>query len=199
MHFSRDRRSEAGAWLPVIDCWNVGRDKRLPPVSSNEPIGPGASVASEDDPERILAAAAFAYLAGLPMYVFHSASGVRAEQPFESMPWLRHFKTLLAILPRDLPNWEGFDANSDGNPFAAAPSNCHPLYRCGARKDKEFVLVPLALSEAGRSFTAKHDMTCSVHTFPDGGLVQCASVKRGEEFPLKVQAKACVLRGVIAP
>ena len=42
-HFSRDRRTDDG-WKPVYDCWELGERPGFPPVSSNEPIGPGSSV-----------------------------------------------------------------------------------------------------------------------------------------------------------
>lgn len=48
----------------------------MPPVSSNEPIGPGSSVNSESDPIKLCSAAVFAYLANLPAYVYHSRAGV---------------------------------------------------------------------------------------------------------------------------
>ena len=48
-HFSRDRRPDAG-WQPVYDCWDFAERPGFPPVISNEPIGPGSSVASETDP-----------------------------------------------------------------------------------------------------------------------------------------------------
>src|SRR5690606_4529802 len=83
-HFSRDRR-ELDGWQPVIDCWDLAVKPGFPPVISNEPIGPGASVASEQDPIKIVSAAAFAYTAKLPAYVFHSEAGVFGKTRFEDM------------------------------------------------------------------------------------------------------------------
>jgi hypothetical protein len=57
-----------------------------PPVSSNEPIGPGASVNVETEPLRLVMAAAFAYVAKLPMYVYHSDAGVFGKTRFENIP-----------------------------------------------------------------------------------------------------------------
>jgi hypothetical protein len=74
-HFSRDRRIDDG-WKPVYDCWEAGDRGGFPPASSNEPIGPGSSVAAENSPIRLVMAAAFAFAAKLPMYVFHSEDGV---------------------------------------------------------------------------------------------------------------------------
>ena len=57
VHFSRDTRTAEGGWLPVRDCYRAGRLPGVPPVSSNEPIGPGSSVASESDPIKLCSAA----------------------------------------------------------------------------------------------------------------------------------------------
>ena len=80
-HFSRDRRPDAG-WQPVYDCWDYGDRLGFPPVISNEPIGPGSSVASEREPIKLLMAAAFGYVAKMPAYVFHSEAGVFGKTRF---------------------------------------------------------------------------------------------------------------------
>ena len=59
VHFSRDIGTEGG-WLPVRDCYRAAQLAGVPPVSSNEPIGPGASVSSETSPIRLVMAAALA-------------------------------------------------------------------------------------------------------------------------------------------
>src|SRR5690606_21118221 len=81
-HFSRDRRSLEG-WQPVVDCWDYALRPGCPPVVSNEPIGPGSSVDAERDPIRLVMAPAFAYVAGLPSYVFHCEAGVAGRTKFE--------------------------------------------------------------------------------------------------------------------
>ena len=54
------------------DAWRVNAIGGIPPVSSNEPIGPGSSVNTETDPIKLVSAAAFSWMAGLPMYVYHT-------------------------------------------------------------------------------------------------------------------------------
>ena len=115
-HFSRDRRTDDG-WQPVYDCWEVGDQAGFPPVSSNEPIGPGSSVNSEHEPIRLVMAAAFAYAAKLPMYVFHSEAGVIGKSRFEEMPGIDRFRHVLRLLPPDLPNWERNDGQEARAPF----------------------------------------------------------------------------------
>ena len=199
VHFSRDLRSGAGPWLPVVDCWDTALRPGIPPVSSNEPIGPGASVASEDDPELLLAAAAFAYVAGLPMYVFHSGAGVMGERRFESMSWLPQFKVLPDLLPSDLPNWDRYDGDSAANPLSAVEQGLNPLHNCGARRGRQFVQLPLALPGEGRLFRANSDAALSVYELSTGRRVQRATVQKGQTFTMRTAAKACIIKGEITP
>jgi hypothetical protein len=87
----------------------------IAPVTSNEPIGPGSSVGAESDPIKLCSAAAFAYLASLPGYVFHSRAGIYGfekccplgggELRFEHSAGIDAFRHLRQILPPDLANW----------------------------------------------------------------------------------------------
>ncbi len=199
VHLSRDLRTSAGHWLPVIDGWRVSQYEDIPPVSSNEPIGPGASVASEDDPETILSAAAFAFLAGLPMYVFHSSAGVKAEHSFEDMPWLGQMKPLLNLLPQDLPNWERYDARGKSNPLVPVDASIDPLYDCGARKGQEFIQLALALDDTGREFRANAKVSLSVFTLMPVRQIEHAEIAEGGVFTLRALSKVCVIKGSLLP
>lgn len=97
-HFSRDRRTDAG-WKPVYDCWEFADRPGFPPASSNEPIGPGSSVNTEAEPIRLVMAAAFAYAAKLPMYVFHCEAGVFGKARFQDTPAIDRFSHILRLLP----------------------------------------------------------------------------------------------------
>jgi hypothetical protein len=118
-HFSRDRSTPEGGWLPVLDSWQAATIAGLPPVSSNEPIGPGSSVNTENNPIKLVMAAAFAYTAKLPMYVFHSRAGVRHDVLFEDMAGVRDYMNLFSILPPDLANWARNDGKEGSAPFTA--------------------------------------------------------------------------------
>ena len=120
VHFSRDIRTVEGGWLPVRDPYRAGNLPGVPPVSSNEPIGPGSSVGSESDPIKLCSAAVFAYLANLPAYVYHSRAGVYGyvrccppaggEDRFENSAGINAYQFLRQILPPDLASW----ARNDG-------------------------------------------------------------------------------------
>ncbi|RPJ24399.1 MAG: hypothetical protein EHM35_16390, partial [Planctomycetaceae bacterium] len=115
-HFSRDRRSDAG-WQPVYDCWDYAERLGFPPAISNEPIGPGSSVASEKEPIKLVMAAAFGYVAKLPAYVFHCEAGVFGKTLFEDTIGIGQYRPLLQLLPPDLPNWQRNDGKGTEAPL----------------------------------------------------------------------------------
>ena len=171
VHFSRDIRSAEGGWLPVRDCSRAGRLPGVPPVSSNEPIGPGASVSSESDPIKLCSAAVFAYLAGLPAYVFHSSAGVYARERFEDTPGIGALRFIRRILSGDLASWERNDGLEPTAPFtvfcngqsnrywlevSGATNGCHR--NIGSAKSGEFICFPMGILENGVSLEARRSL-----------------------------------------
>ncbi len=150
-HFSRDRKTNGG-WRPVYDCWDLADVPGCPPVSSNEPIGPGASVNVEAEPIRLVMAAAFAYVAKLPMYVFHSDAGVFGKTRFENMPGIERFGPLLRLLPPDMPSWRRNDGKQPEAPFTLV-SGC--VRNTGTRKGQRFVCVPIGIEAGGLVLEAR--------------------------------------------
>ena len=133
VHFSRDIRTAEGGWLPVRNSYRAGRLPGVPPVISNEPIGPGSSVASESDPIKLCAAAVFAYLANLPAYVYHSRAGVYGyvrccppagdEDRFETSAGINAYRFIRQILPPDLASWKRNDGLEVGAPLTVYCDN----------------------------------------------------------------------------
>lgn len=208
-HFSRDKGPDAG-WKPVVDCWEFGKRAGFPPVSSNEPIGPGASVASERDPIRLVMAAAFAYVAGLPMTVFHSEAGVLGRSRFEEMPGVRDFRPLLDILPGDLANWERNDGRQAGAPFTAfaggrpdrywpevsdAPDGC--VRNIGARRGSRFVCAPIGIRPGGLVLEARRPLDFRVYDPLTGKVVLSAVRQAGGRVRLPQGPGAYLLTGDI--
>ena len=62
-------------------------------------------------------AAAFAYVAKLPGYVFHSEAGVFGKTPFEETVAIERFGALLRIIPPDVPSWNRFEGKSREAPL----------------------------------------------------------------------------------
>jgi YD repeat-containing protein len=105
VHTDRDLGTAAGPWGPVLRPVVVNGCANLPPLTNNEPIGPGASVATEEDPERLVAAALATWLAGWPAYVFHSHAGVRGDEDLSTAIGIDRFAAIMNTLPGDLASW----------------------------------------------------------------------------------------------
>ncbi len=206
-HFSRDQRMHDG-WKPVYDCWELGNLPGFPPVSSNEPIGPGSSVAAEKSPIRLVMAAAFAYTAKLPMYVFHSAAGVFGKTRFEDTVGVSGYKHLKAILPPDLPNWQRNDGKEKDAPFTAyagGKPNCYwpevPASRdgcvrnIGSRKGGQFICVPIGIRERGLELEARENVQFEAFDPLTGKVIQSATMKTGERLTLPAGPGALLLKG----
>lgn len=182
-HFSRDLGQQNG-WIPVIDCWDYARLPGMPPVISNEPIGPGSSVDSESDPLRLVMAAAFAYTAGLPAYVFHSAAGVRGHTRFQETPGVTHFGKLLEILPPDVSNWQRYRVSepaAQGNPpWSAAEGSPAALSNTGCSNGPFFFGVPLGIDREGLSLKARRGFRYQARDPLTGNVLQAGTVGRGD-------------------
>jgi hypothetical protein len=160
VHFPRSA-DEAG-WAAVRSAWNVQFCDGLPPLkSSNEPIGPFASVRAEADPLRLAMAAAVTYLSGVGTYVLHTGPGVRGGgradrergRPADiwSVPEIDGIFDALAavrrVLPADLPSWSRHEARSD-DPVTLRGGGVAPVRAYTAVHGRRFVILPLAVEGA---------------------------------------------------
>lgn len=208
-HFSRDRRADDG-WAPVYDCWELANRPGFPPISTNEPIGPGASVASEQSRIRLVMAAAFAYTAGLPMYVFHSEAGVFGKTRFQDAPAVSDFRQLLTILPPDLPNWRRNNGTGEDSPFVAfanrKPDRFWPeipesrdgcVRNVGGRKDDRFVCVPIGIREGGLQVQARASMRFEAFNPLTGKSLVTTALDTGEQLVLPAGPGGLIITGRI--
>jgi hypothetical protein len=208
-HFSRDRRADDG-WKPVHDCWELADRPGLPPVSSNEPIGPGSSVNTEREPIRLVMAAAFAYAAKLPMYVFHSEAGVFGKTRFEETPAIDRFEPILRLLPADLPGWERNDGKGERAPFTAfaagQPNRYWPevdsardgcVRNTGSRKGERFVCVPIGIRPGGLEVQARLALRFTAHDPLTGQAVLTADMRQGEKLTLPPGPGALIILGQV--
>ncbi len=209
-HFSRDIRTAEGGWLPVRDPWRVGLSAGIPPASSNEPVGPGSSVNAEKDPIKLVSAAAFAFVAGLPMYVYHTSAGVHGKAAFEEMAGAGAFARLRSILPPDLPAWVRNDGLEPSAPLTAycqgranaywtetpgATSGCHR--DCGATKGMEFISFPMGILPGGVELEARRPMTFEAIDPIDGTAAFRLIRGAGERFVLPPGRGAYIIKGTM--
>jgi len=208
-HFSRDRRPDAG-WQPVYDCWAFAERPGFPPVISNEPIGPGSSVASEREPVRLVMAAAFGYVAKMPAYVFHSAAGVFGKTRFEDSVAIDPFRQLIRLLPPDLPNWRRNDGKGEDAPFKvfaggqperywsggdSATDGC--LRNTGSRKGDRFICVPIGIRPGGLELEARQAVRFTAYDPLTGATVRSGDLRTGQRLRLPAGPGALLVQGSV--
>ncbi len=71
----------------------------LPRLAVMSRLDPDHRFQLKNDPIKLVMAAAFAWAAKLPMYVFHSSAGVFGRDPFEAMAGVGVFVRLHKIPP----------------------------------------------------------------------------------------------------
>jgi hypothetical protein len=206
-HFSRDRRTDDG-WKPVYDCWELGERPGLPPVSSNEPIGPGSSVSAETETIRLVMAAAFAYVAKLPAYVFHSEAGVFGKSRFQDTPGIDRFRPLMRLLPGDLASWRRNDGKEASAPFtvfaAGQPNRYWPeargsrdgcLRNTGSRKEDRFICAPIGIRPGGLTLQAREHVRFRVYDPLTGAAIRSARLDAGQKLTLAPGPGALLIVG----
>ncbi|MDO8586580.1 MAG: hypothetical protein Q7T82_06025 [Armatimonadota bacterium] len=185
-HLDRDT-GELG-WIPVRDAWKC-YPSTLPPTSSNEPIGPGSSVDTEEDPTRLVSAACFAWIAKLPMYVYHTDAGVFGNTRFQDKAAVSDYRFLEQLLPPDLPGWTRNDGIEGSAPFTAycnstanmywtdvptATDGCHrnigSTDGTGATGE-EFVCYPQGIKQGGVTLKARRQLNFTVYDPRTGAIV----------------------------
>jgi hypothetical protein len=222
VHFSRDLRRREKGWLPVRDCYRAGRLPGVPPVMSNEPIGPGASVGSENDPLNLCCAAIFAYMANLPGYVFHSRAGIYGFEKccppggnplrFEEVDGVEAFSHIRSILPPDLASWtrnDGIETNapftvySNSEPNRYWPEMTSPTNGCvrniGSTKGTEFISLPMGILPGGVTLEARRSVHFQVLNPLSGTVLSSHTMSTGERLTLKTSdgLDAYLLKGQV--
>ena len=191
-HFSRDRSADEG-WRPVIDCRRLAQVPGCPPVSSNEPIGPGSSVSSESDTAKLVLAAAYAYASRLPMYVFHSQAGVFGKTRFEDTPAVGSYRHIARILPNDLANWRTSDGNDPDSPVGA--EGCVSM-ACNISGDR-IVCIPVGIRPEGLTLTARMPMELRAVDLLTGKEITKTKMTSGQRVTLPAASGAWVLMGTV--
>ncbi len=218
VHFSRDTRTIEGGWLSVRDCYRAGNLPGVPPVSSNEPIGPGSSVSSESDPIKLCAAAVFAYIANLPAYVYHSRAGVYGcvnccppsggEVRFESTSGINAYQHLRQMLPPDLASWVRNDGLESSAPFTVFcngqanrywPDVSSPTNGCdrniGSIKGRQFVCFPMGILGGGVTLQARRPVRFQVFNPLTGEVVENLTLNVASQVTLPQGPGAWILKG----
>lgn len=213
-HFDRDTSKTEGGWRPVRQPWEwqyTGGSNGIPRVATNnEPIGPGASVSSENDPKKLVAGAIVSYLSGLPGHVFHTRAGVRGDEDFSSQPGFDAFKAMKSYVPSDLASWTRKNAHWSDSPFKVyarddrgnlkadamwpdLPGGTGAVRAYGAVKGNEFFVFPMGVKDRV-TMEPRRDVEFDVINPMTGQVVDTKRVRAGEQFDLAGD-DAFVLKG----
>ena len=214
IHFDRDVNKADGPWRPVRQPWEHQFLQDVPVGSNNEPIGPGASVAAENDPLRLVSAALVTHVAGLPLYVFHTRAGIRglpADGELWDMPGADAFQAMKRYLPGDLTSWSPQNGHWVGAPFLPyardgagrlEPNTMWPDLGGGATgavrvysavRGAEFVSVPFGIRGA-LLLEARRALELEVLEPISGAVRERRTLAAGERFELS-GGEAFVIKG----
>lgn len=208
LHHDRDTGGEQGSWRPVRAPWTVlaMRDDLPPVLASNEPIGPGSSVADESDPARLAGAALLSWLSGHSVYVFHAGPGVRgggaadlargrSANFFDAPATTRQLDALAAaqhLVPPDIANWTPIPSGDSRHPFRGADD-----VFCAAR-DAAFTCAVLA-PDGPRSLVASAAMRVTAHDPVRGVRLETVRLEPGAALHVSGASTLTVLSAVALP
>ncbi len=154
------------------------------------------------------AAAAFAYLANLPAYVFHSSAGVYARIRFDDTPGIDAFQFVRRMLPPHLSNWTRNDGLEATAPFTVfcdgqanrywtdvrgAASGCHR--NIGVWRGTNFVCFPMGILSGGVTLEARRAVEFQVFHPLTGAAASNLTLNSGERFTLARGPGAYLLKG----
>lgn len=155
MHF--DRTSPAARWTPLVQPWRTARLKghfarcELPQwASNNEPLGLGSSLEQPLTPLQVVMSAVNTYLAGIPIYVFHTGPGVRddpahpeglrplrLDQLPDAEPFFGGLEATKRYVPADVISWLSVTPDDKGFPFTVKGQVVSSL---GAVRNDRFIV-----------------------------------------------------------
>ena len=181
--------------------------------TSNEPIGQGSSVASDEDPLRLAMAAAYTWICNGASYVVHTGAGIRGggvedrERGRPSNIWdvpnikseLNAIAALRALLPPDLSNFAFQDSKPTFPHYPFETAGIVPLVEQGdllrafaaTHPDGRFVMMPI-VAKVAVPFRARYPMHVAVHDPATGALRERHDLEQGEVFTLQPTPAAIV-------
>jgi hypothetical protein len=200
VHSTRDRGE--GGWRPLRALIEYRQAPGMPAVISNdEPIGPGSSGSTENDPLKLVSQAVASYIVGLAAYTYHTNAGIwgggisgqhRGPGDLWALPRAREiaagFKAMRGYVPPDIAAWTFHDANAKGHPFQSATPTVAAVH--GSR----FVALPFGIQ--GRPpIKATRGMTFAVIHPLTGATLRSVTLAAGQSFVLPPDLQAVFLSG----
>lgn len=205
-----DRNPAEDRYRSVRQPWETADVPGFPDADSvNEPVGPGTSVATENDPLHIVMAYLVGRISGHTGYVYTTDSGIYSQPGWE-YPWDhqngREIATALGVardlLPDDIETWTRENAHWAGHPLDGISNQWlqdgrsnYTFTRAYARhRGDEFWVAPIGIRGGGITFTVKRRAHIWILNPLDGGVWQERDLNPGETMTFN-NASACLIRG----
>ncbi|MBL8923025.1 MAG: hypothetical protein JNJ54_29520 [Myxococcaceae bacterium] len=209
-HFDRDSTKIEGSWRAVRQPWEWRYYQNVPELASNnEPIGPGASVASETNPVKLVSGALASWVSGVGAYVFHTRAGVRGDTDVWTEPGFTAFKPLASFVPPGLAAWTQKNAHWADAPFkpyarepngTLVPNAMWPdtggtgtVRAYGVVQGVDFVVFPFGIKDRF-TLEPRRNVEFDVIDLMTGQVLRHETLAAGQQFDLQ-GAEAFVLKG----
>lgn len=210
LHTGRAGPRDGENWTALREVWDLQSCAGVPALrSSNEPIGPEASVASLDDPVVLSAMALVTYGSGIGAFVLHTGPGVRGggeadlalgrHRNLWELPTVARIaeglSAITTLMPGDFANWDKHDALTDDpdRPVDVKDRTAVAGVYCFA-KDQEFACAPVGIKKP-LALVARRKVTASVHQLAGGGASTSRSFPPGSVIDVPVMPPAVLIRG----
>lgn len=167
---------------------------------------------SEREPIRLVMAAAFAYGAKLPLYVFHGEAGVHGRTRFEDTPGVDRFSASVRRLPADLPSWKRSDGKAPTDLFRVfaggmpdryapeVPSAADGCVRLAlSRKGDRFAALPVGIRPRGLEIEARRPIEWTAYDPLSGAVVASGRARQGQRATVPPGPGALVILGRVTP
>ncbi len=209
IHF--DRQTPHALWSPLTEPWRFARRPGhfagclLPDsAANNEPVGPGSSSGGSPTTLQLVMSAVNTYIAGVPIYIFHSGPGVRDDPAHSSglrplrldqlptSPGLfEGLRAMRGYVPEDLPAWTSVTADDEAFPFTVSTQAALVM---GALSQRRFFV---AVSDAERpvELVARRGMSVGVIEPLTGRRLEQRTLAEGQA--LRIANEAAVLSGTV--
>jgi len=201
LHHDRDVRRAPGVWRPHLQPWTypTAFDTDCPgelpdAVANNEPIGPGSSIESDEDPGRLALGLATTYLSGHAVYTLHAGPGIQGGNGWAAErgrvadygdldpAMLDALGKTHRRLPPGLAGWDRQDPASAGQPWTGLEQAISGEALAGAPTATRDGNLVAALAGIAREFTlvATRDLSIRTYDPATGEAVESRELRAGD-------------------
>lgn len=197
VHLDRDQTKSERQDRAWRQGWDIGLEGT--PWVDNEPIGPGASVATEDRPRVLRSHRLIAFICRAMATVYHADAGIRGRHPMTESPGYDDCPKAIRFLPGDLANGRQINANDHfpDRPFdvdqvrSESGRGVVRVYTCQA-PDGRFYTVPFG-PVSPFTLTARRGLTIDAFDQDLGDRLWTRQVSDGERLPLDLGDRPDIL------